>query len=213
VSNLPRGFAEVVQQLRELEPALQRSDAVRRLADLARVPKNEQRQELFRVLIRNLLFDAWLNEGRLRLTSKDVALSRAASALQSARQALTGLDEHEREALRGPISMMENGIDQFLFNVLGRLVVPRPAEHRSGRRTGTVNNPRFQAFAQALFLAAEATGGQFTLEKNIGKGGVIDAIDILRPHLPDGFLPKQLPLSTLQRIKTRVSKFWRTSNQ
>ena len=62
-------------------------------------------------------------------------------------------------------------------------------------------------------MAAEASGGGFTIQKNIGTGTAIKAIGILRPHLPNGLLPKRLPFSTLQRIKRSVSKAWRTSNQ
>jgi hypothetical protein len=200
-----------MERLRELVSALQRSDELARFAELARVP--ESKQEDFRILILRLLCDTWIRECRLRLTSKNVALSRAASTLRSAKQALADLDEHDRKEFWQPISEVENGIDKFLLLASGGFEVRRVREHRGGRRPGTVNNASFQSFAQEMFIAVEASGGRLTIEKNIGRGTVVKAIDILKPHLPHRFIPKQLPFSTLQRIKLRVSKAWRTSNQ
>jgi hypothetical protein len=157
-----------MERLRELVAALQLSDELPRLADLARVPVSKQ--EDFRELILSLLCDTWIRESRLRLTSKNLALSRAATELRSARQALADLDERDREALSRQISAVENGIDEFLLLAIGGFEVPRLREHRGGRRAGTVNNPRFQSFIQGMFIVVEASGGRLTIEKNIGKG-------------------------------------------
>jgi hypothetical protein len=64
----------------------------------------------------------------------------------------------------------------------------------------------FQIFVRGLFEAAETSGGRFTVEKNIRQGTVSEAIDIPTPHLPGGFVPKNLPFSTLQRIKSGLTK-------
>jgi hypothetical protein len=58
----------------------------------------------------------------------------------------------------------------------------------------------FAAFVVKLSRAARAAGGRLGLQKNIGKGPLLEAIEIVAPHLPDGFVPKPLSASTLQRI-------------
>ena len=65
MSTFPRGVVEVMERLRELVAALQLSDELPRLADLARVP--ESKQEDFREVILSLLCDTWIRESRLRL--------------------------------------------------------------------------------------------------------------------------------------------------
>jgi hypothetical protein len=78
--------------------------------------------------------------------------------------------------------------------------------HRRGRRAGTVKDRMFQIFVRDLLLATEACGGRLGFEKNIGKGRLVEAINILKPCLPKGFVPTPLPLSTLQRIKSQLAK-------
>jgi hypothetical protein len=57
----------------------------------------------------------------------------------------------------------------------------------------------FAAFVVKLRRAARAAGGRLGLQKNIEKGPLLEAIKILAPHLPDGFVPKPMSTSTLQR--------------
>jgi hypothetical protein len=199
-----------VAQRYELLLILQHNGVMQRLADLARVPKTEEAREYFSRFILKILADAWENDGlrdaALQLQSTNAALSRAARALRSAKQALANLDKRDREALWWPVSEVESGIDRFFEFVLGGSEPTRPQAHRRGRRSGTVKNRAFQIFVRGLFLAAETADGRYTLEKNIGKGTVSEAIEILTPCLPDGFMPKNLPFSTLQRIKSTLPK-------
>ena len=60
----------------------------------------------------------------------------------------------------------------------------------------------FQNFVCALLILTRQCNGGFTLEKNIRKGTLIKAIKILAPFLSDGLVPRRLPTSTLQRLKT-----------
>jgi hypothetical protein len=73
---------------------------------------------------------------------------------------------------------------------------PRP------RSTGgrPVKDLTFRVFVQELLCAAELNGGRFTLSKSYGSGTLIEAIEMLRPHLPDGFVKRLVP-STLQYIR------------
>jgi hypothetical protein len=178
---------------------------MRRLADLARVPKTEEAQEYFsRLIVRTLSapwndlefrtrYPTWNYPGPRDAASKDFAAHTAAQTWRWLRHS-SGLRERALEEFFWPLDVSADS---------ERI---QPQAHRRGRRPGTVKNPAFQSFVRGLFLAAERAGGRYTLEKNIGKGTGIEAIHILVPYLPDGFVPKNLPISTLQRIKSTLSK-------
>ena len=80
---------------------------------------------------------------------------------------------------------------------------PEPAQ--PGRRSGTVKNAIYQEFAWQLLLSANAAGGRLTIERNIGTGSLITALNTLAPYLPDS-LPKKLSPSTLERLRVRLSR-------
>ena len=148
----------------------------------------------------NLVSDIWTYDAdrRALLMAKNKSLSRAIDALRAARQALAELDEGAWEA-RELIVEIELGMTQFLA-CMGEDSGParRRADGR-GRRPGSVNW-MFAAFVVKLRLAARVAGGRLGLQKNINKGALLEAIKILAPHLPDGFVPKRRSASTLQRI-------------
>jgi hypothetical protein len=89
-------------------------------------------------------------------------------------------------------------------------VAPRA---RVGRRPGTVKDPNFQEFVSQILILTQFKGKGLTLEKNIGTGTVIEAIDALARYLPPGFVPAPLPIQTLQRVKADCSKAFRQSDQ
>jgi hypothetical protein len=78
------------------------------------------------------------------------------------------------------------------------------------RRHNSQGRPRGGAFSISsrslvefvfrLLLDVRAAGGRLTLDKNTGGGTLVKALDLLRPHLPPGLIPKKPPLSTLARI-------------
>jgi hypothetical protein len=76
----------------------------------------------------------------------------------------------------------------------------RQLRHR-GRRPGTKKDSVFQNFVCALLIFTNRVRGRFTLEKNGPTGTLIEAIEMLAPHLPVGFVPDPLPGSILQRLK------------
>lgn len=177
----------------------------------ARVPFDPDRPGRFRGAVLDVVLDAWKNADvhmeALQLPSSHPALYRAVAALRSAKHALADLDERHREGLWWPIAEVERGVDRFLMWVLGEEAERiKRRVHRRGRRAGTVKDRMFQIFVRDLLLVTEACGGRLGFEKNIGKGRLVEAINILKPCLPKGFVPTPLPLSTLQRIKSQLAK-------
>lgn len=91
-------------------------------------------------------------------------------------------------------------------------VVPGTAKlpFKPGRKRRMVNDVTFQDFVRDLLRCAAEAGGSLTLDKNRNykKGTLVEALEILRPHLPRGVIPTALTshLATLQRIKTKHSK-------
>jgi hypothetical protein len=196
---------------------LLRIDMPLRLAELARVP--QKGRDAFLLAVFDAIIDAWEHDANRNLTAalrQNDVLSRAIDALRAARQALADLGEEcERTGLIGRGGLgesfawrrlpeltadMEQGMDRFFEWVGEETEPPRRRAHRRGRRPGTVKNQRFRLFVRKLRRAAKACGGRLGLQKNIMKGALLEAIDILAPHLPDGFVPKPLSASTLQRI-------------
>jgi hypothetical protein len=66
----------------------------------------------------------------------------------------------------------------------------------------------FENFLTRLFVDVAETGGKLTFTKASETGTLIAALDILRPHLPEGVLPRRLPLGTIQKIKTNWRNFY-----
>jgi hypothetical protein len=188
------------QRWDEVEDSLEGANVLQQLAELARVP-DEKRIEFCRQ-VSNLVSDMWRHDAHHRqlvLAKQNKSLSLAIDALRAAKQALADLDEDLREAGGELIINTELAITHFLA-CMGEDSGParRRADGR-GRRPGSVNW-MFAAFVVKLRRAASAAGGRLGLQKNIRKGALLEAIEILAPHLPDGFVPKRLSASTLQRI-------------
>ena len=200
-----------------LVPALLRIDMPLRLAELARVP--EENRDGFLLAVFAAVIDAWEHDARRKMAmslNQNEVLSRAVGALRDARQALSDLDEECKKV--GPLgrgglgesqfwwrlpnltAAIEQEMDRFFEWTRAETEPPRPRAHRRGRRQGTVKNPSFRVFLRELRCAAKFFGGRLGLQKNMEKGALLEAIKIVAPHLPDGFVPKRLSASTLQNI-------------
>jgi hypothetical protein len=89
-----------------------------------------------------------------------------------------------------------------------------PPRHRGqeprkrGTKKGALRNMRFQLFARGILVDAKLCGGQLSLDTNNedGKGNLVTAIELLRPHLPKDFVPAHLPIPTLRGLKALVSQ-------
>jgi hypothetical protein len=196
-----------------LVPALLRIDMPLRLAEVARVP--EENRDGFWLAVFAAVLDAWEHDDWRKMAvslNQNEVLSRAIDALRDAREALADLDEECKKvgpSGRGGLfwwrlpeltAAIEQEMDRFFEWTGAETEPPRPRAHRRGRRRGTVKNRRFRVFLRKLRNAAKAYGGRLGLQKNIPEGALLEAIEIVAPHLPDGFVPKSLSASTLQRI-------------
>lgn len=82
-----------------------------------------------------------------------------------------------------------------------------------GRRKGAVK-PIFQNFVRGLRATVKAAGGGLTLEKNDPPSGtMILALQVLRPQLPSGFIPKALAGSTLRMLIDQVGELERAIDE
>jgi hypothetical protein len=210
-ANGPRPLAE------RLVSALLRIDMPLRLAEVARVP--EENRDRFWLAVFGAVLDAWEHDDSRKMAlalKQNEVLSRAMVALRAARQALADLEEECKKVgpsgrggladsfvwgmLQELTAEIQQGMDRFFICVREDTEPPRRRAHRSGRPRGTVKNRRFRVFLRELSRAAKVFGGRLGLQKNIPKGALLEAIEIVAPHLPDGFVPKSLSVSTLQRI-------------
>ncbi len=64
----------------------------------------------------------------------------------------------------------------------------------------------FPVFVLLLLWEVRAAGGRLTLDKNLGTGTLVEALETLRPYLPPQFVPLKLPYSTLARAKVLDQK-------
>ncbi len=97
---------------------------------------------------------------------------------------------------------------EHIYRHKSRYLNGRPA------RGGFANPPgepgSLAQFTLRLLWDVRTAGGRLTLDKNSGKGTLIETLELLSPHLPPGFIPKILPLSTLAKMHALDKKL--TSN-
>jgi hypothetical protein len=180
-------------------------EALPKLIELARVPK--ARRNGFWWAVGDALLDCLLTRGDIHANSelqKNESFARAVEALKSARKALAQMDESAREAFRERILVVQEGIDEFLTALEEPKTEPKRPLHsdplrQRGRPAGTVQNSASQDFVHKLLECASLNGGTFT-QKNIRRGTLIEALELLAPYLPKGVDPEKLHPSTLQRI-------------
>ena len=93
-----------------------------------------------------------------------------------------------------------------LFSSAAGMSAPRatgvaaPPHQKSGRWR-TRKDVMFLDFVRRLRYVVKECDGELTLDQNFDKGTLLDALHILRPHLPKGVVPNRLPVGTLKKIK------------
>jgi hypothetical protein len=81
---------------------------------------------------------------------------------------------------------------------------PKPSLNPVGRQArggfGALGPGSLKEFTLRLLWDVRDAGGRLTLDKNSGNGSLPATLKLLSPHLPPGFIPKVLPLSTLASV-------------
>ncbi len=68
-------------------------------------------------------------------------------------------------------------------------------------RPAAVFSTAFERFVGSLLLLTLSAGGRPSVDRKNHRGRLADMLDVLRPHLPPGFIPKRLPWSKLERLR------------
>lgn len=68
-----------------------------------------------------------------------------------------------------------------------------------GRRRGDIKDYPFKLFICSLARWVLRSGGRLSLDVKNQSGSWIKALDLLRPQLPNGFIPGALPLTSIER--------------
>jgi hypothetical protein len=164
-------------------------------ADLAKVPKIPGRREWFQRQVHHVIHDAWEEHEKLdtlEILTSDEAYADTIEKLKSARHALARIKSSANtDALWLATNEIQRGIDRFL-DFSGENT-PKPRPRRRGRPKGEVKQRILRRSVLELLDVAWFTGGNLSLEKNIGQGTLIEAIERLERFLPDGAVPRPLP--------------------
>jgi hypothetical protein len=198
---------------------------LRQLAEIGCVP-SEQHEFFFESVRANVETASQLDGlvGRLAI-KRGKTLAGASLALYDA---LGNLNNSERQLVEATLSDGKfifkrissegvQGLEQtsyqlaLLFCLLTGKTPPRlphqsPEATSRGRRSGAVKNWIARNFVYDLLISTTTAGGALTLEKNVGRGSLVDALHLLAPHLPNRLALSRLSSSTLQRVKDACSR-------
>jgi hypothetical protein len=199
-----------------LPPPLPREDALR-LAGVARVPP--EKHELFFDLAHMTIALVWMRD--IRAVGGDTSnLKRIANAARTLHQELGKLDPLSQkwwEWLWRRTFWYREGIQDVpetvfrlahMFSTAAGMSPPRgpgvtaPENQKSGRDK-TREDVMLLDFVIRLKMVARESGGKLGLDAENKCGTLVEAVKILEPHLPDGFVPK-FPFSALKKIKAET---------
>jgi hypothetical protein len=202
-------------------PPVLPSNVVLRLASLAGVPTSER--ELFFEQFSNSFALIWQRDRRA-VSSKPpgsalVRAARAATTLQKEFHRLSQQDREWVENIRSSSLFREIPLERAIrqLELVFNHAIGRPSQRLELPRVWrlrvqfTVKNQFLRELVFSLLSAARWNYGEFTLDKNSQSGTLLKAIDILRPYLPKGLVPDDLPLpvGTIQRLKTEFFRLER----
>jgi hypothetical protein len=185
-------------------------DVMLRLAKLAGVPTNDR--EAFCEHASNGFLRLWKRDRRAVSSNPGPALIKAAKAARTLQEAFYRLKKHDREWVDnilssemqfelGEIHHLESTILNLAMVFSAAIGRPTSLPPHLGRSLG-IKDQMLRDLVFSLLSAATESHGKFTLDKNSQSGTLLKALDILRPHLPKGLVPKALPVGTVQKLKT-----------
>jgi hypothetical protein len=195
-----------------LPPPLPRVDALK-LATLARVPPEQH--ELFFDLVHWAISLVWMRDRRA-IRYDAAQLERIAEAARTLHQEFGRLDPLgtkwvERlwrrtfwynEWLRDvPETVFRLA---HLFSSSAGMSPPRPPgaappKHQKSIRDKTRADVMFLDFAGLLKRVASDSGGKLGLDPANRRGTLVDAVNLLKPHLPVGVVPDKFPFSAFKK--------------
>jgi len=202
------------------------------IATIARIPES-QRMAFYRALPGRHGY-AWAQDQRLRAGAefpRDGALVRACRAMRAASKALGELNEKEQKRLKLALSVL-NLDDAFLGDAFAEnaeeclsiattltsaLAWATGNERQNQqplteRRRGRRKSAHFHAFVHRLLWAVEKFDGKLPFDRKKGDSEpLVRVIYLLKPLLPEGFLPNVPRLSTIERAANdyRKNPRWR----
>jgi hypothetical protein len=210
-------------------PLEQLEDAARRVVDVACVPVEEYNLCCARVCASLELI--WGRDRRVVSQRPGRALLKAADAAMNLNDALGSLNQVDRECVERLLTLEPWALEPwdewlcdvpktvwllaFLFSGAAGGSLPQPLgaaalREKQGRRKGSIKDLMFETFIHHILVHVVEAGGKLTFSKNDGgRGTLIDALNIFRPVLPRGFVPNALPLGTIEKVRTKHSKFHR----
>jgi hypothetical protein len=166
---------------------------------------------------------AALSEEQIRALSDALKLSAEGTGtwvekgLEAARKALfyrgpydefDSYDSEEEIVLNARIPLdILSALSKSFIKLTDRKPEPRSAGTR-GRPKGDVAGNRFRTFVSALWAETNKAGGWLSLSRpqrsNVAKGKMPDVLELLRPDLPENFVPAPLSAAILEEIQGSV---------
>jgi hypothetical protein len=151
---------------------------------------------------RSLICDAAMREAERRLRSAQDAIA----TLSHEQRVRIGLGLREGEMTRytewtGHIPKVLEVIAKFTESGPYR---PNVANKRGPKRARS--HWVFRELVRDLWRIAQAHGGDFTLwadDRGGARGSIVDALDLLKQVFPPGFVPPDIPRTTLNRFRPR----------
>lgn len=200
----------------------QRSEAIAEIARVAKIPTiNSQR---FRSSVFVMMMGAEQTAGFLAAARElnDDSLRKAEAAIRSAYDAVRALKAPQRslfekaflvagccrELLNEDVlpETLGLGVLEALVAAFASLSNKSPSfEPRGGSRRprGTIGRWQFRELVGYLWQTVNKYEGElsFSCKENRGSGTMVDALEILRPVLPPGLIPSELPAKIIEQIK------------
>jgi hypothetical protein len=204
------------------EPRLHK-DVALEVAHVAHVPLGEIDQ--FCEMVQGTVEIVWQNDRRAVSSKPGQALIEATQAARTLYKAFSKLNQQDRDWVESlftrnawyggklpelPLTVWR--IAHLFSTATGKSLRGGGAQAISRKkpdwRQRTVKDVTFENFLSHLLVDVAESGGELTFTKEGGTGTLIVALDILRPHLPDGVVPEDLSLGTIQKVKTNYGNFY-----
>jgi hypothetical protein len=206
-------------------------DAALKLAHLANV--KDLGIEYFCDAISEIINEIWQKDWRAVASRRSARLVAAAKAALTLNKAACNLKQEDRKwllqilkngTLASRITMIDGSTGQAIptkqlvelstwaiasdlstaAGILGPPPFPGEASHRPGFRR--IKDTSLELVVWRLRSFATSCGGSFTFSKRNESGTLVQALEVLRPHLPDRVVPNSLPFSTIERIIVASNK-------